>query len=110
MAILKMFQESVFTDEALRNKNLFQSSSQDLNYFNLSRKRYAKQIDLLFVTHLPDKKIMIRPINVCQTFKCRFSYDFWDTVYGKMVTWLKMAAFAVTGNQANVGIEGKLKV
>ncbi len=35
---------------------------------------------------------------------------YWDTVYGKMVTWLKMATSAVTGNRADVGVEGKLKV
>jgi len=35
---------------------------------------------------------------------------YWDTVYGKMVTWLKMATSAVTGNQADVGVEGKLKI
>ena len=35
---------------------------------------------------------------------------YWDTVHGKMVTWLKMATSAVTGNPANVGVEGKLKV
>ena len=35
---------------------------------------------------------------------------YWDTVYGKMVTWFKMAASAVTGNQPDVGVEGKLKV
>jgi general stress protein 26 len=35
---------------------------------------------------------------------------YWDTVYGKMVTWLKMATSAVTGNPADVGVEGKIKV
>lgn len=35
---------------------------------------------------------------------------YWDTVNGKMITWFKMAASAVTGNQNNVGVEGKLKV
>lgn len=35
---------------------------------------------------------------------------YWDTVYGKMVTWLKMATSAVIGNRADVGVEGKLKV
>lgn len=35
---------------------------------------------------------------------------YWDTINGKMVTWFKMAASAVTGNQNNVGVEGKLKV
>jgi len=35
---------------------------------------------------------------------------YWDTINGKMITWFKMAASAVTGNQNNVGVEGKLKV
>jgi general stress protein 26 len=35
---------------------------------------------------------------------------YWDTINGKMITWFKMAASAVTGNQADVGVEGKLKV
>jgi general stress protein 26 len=33
-----------------------------------------------------------------------------DTINGKMITLFKMAASAVTGNQADVGVEGKLKV
>jgi general stress protein 26 len=35
---------------------------------------------------------------------------YWDTINGKMITWFKMAASAVTGKQNNVGVEGKLKV
>lgn len=35
---------------------------------------------------------------------------YWDTINGKMITWFKMAASAVTGNQNDVGVEGKLKV
>lgn len=35
---------------------------------------------------------------------------YWDTINGKMITLLKMATSAVTGNPSEVGVEGKLKV
>jgi general stress protein 26 len=35
---------------------------------------------------------------------------YWDTVHGKMVTLLKIAASAVSGNKVNEGVEGEIKV
>lgn len=35
---------------------------------------------------------------------------YWDTINGKMITLLKMATSTVTGNPANIGVEGKLKI
>lgn len=35
---------------------------------------------------------------------------YWDTKNGKMITLLKIAASVVTGNKADVGVQGKIKV
>lgn len=35
---------------------------------------------------------------------------YWDTQNGKMITLLKMAKSAVTGNPSDIGVEGKIKV
>ena len=35
---------------------------------------------------------------------------YWDTINGKMITFLKMATSAVTGKSSEIGVEGKLKV
>lgn len=35
---------------------------------------------------------------------------YWDTINGKMITLLKMATSAVTGNPSQVGVEGKINV
>lgn len=35
---------------------------------------------------------------------------YWDTINGKMITLLKMATSAVTGNPSEVGVEGKINV
>lgn len=35
---------------------------------------------------------------------------YWDTKNGKMIAMLKMAASAVTGKKADIGVEGKLNV
>lgn len=35
---------------------------------------------------------------------------YWDTVHGKMITILKIAASVVTGKKPDEGVEGKIKV
>ena len=35
---------------------------------------------------------------------------YWDTINGKMITLLKIAKGAVTGNPSNVGVEGQINV
>lgn len=35
---------------------------------------------------------------------------YWDTINGKMITLLKIAKSAVTGNPSNIGVEGEINV